>query len=130
MPTEWRERRSEAKSLDGALCICKYLNCRAVASPLSRLPSNLSIDTSLHADSAGISSVLCMMRSKQVLPNYRQVQSCSGAPGESRICGGICSHLLGGQGTHIAKILIKGEFSSQIQRGLNEHLMVGTRALR
>src|SRR6266851_10482313 len=129
MPTEWRERRSKAKSLDGALCICKYLSCCAAASPLPRLPGNLSVDTSLHAQ-AGISSVLLMMRLKQVLPNDRQVQTRSGTPGESRICSGICSHLLGGQGTHIAKSLIKGEFSSEIQRGLNEHLMVGTRALR
>ena len=36
---------------------------------------------------------------KQVLPNNRQVQPRSGTPGESRICSGICSNLLSGQGT-------------------------------
>src|SRR5438445_4146722 len=126
MPTEWQERRSEEKNLDGGLRTCKYVSCRAVASPLPRLPINLAVHASLHADSDGVSCKLSMMRLKQVLPNDRQVQTGSGTPGESRICSGICSNSLGGQGTHIAKSLIKGEPSGEIQRRLNEHLMVGT----
>src|SRR5260370_17484515 len=102
-----------------------FRGCASLSS-LPCLPGYLCVGASRDTHkSPGVTTELCMVRLKQVLPHDREVEGSCGAPTEPPIrrCVGFPPLCL--QCTHIPKCLIELLFLARIDRRPEHYLMMG-----